>query len=277
MKPFGYYEGDRSEYLALYALSTIGLVTPVPRQSDQFLCDMIVHLIERIDGRGGGSIVPTGISFGIQIKSDTKPIVVSGAENLRCLYSSHLPFFIGVVDKKKQHISLFHTIGRLVSAVEAPEKELQLIPGSNEETDFDSPVLRVGLGNPVASFFLSDLELKREDRERFYSVMRLWTLTDMQNLAWKTNCIPMVMFPQDHKTNEICRVDGMEAYWAGKPVHTPRALLGSNIVLMGLKGHLQELLRSSSLSNDKTKAVDRVLARLSELDKAISKCVERFP
>lgn len=40
---FSFREGDRSEYLAQYLLSGLGLVTPVPRQEDigfDFVCSI---------------------------------------------------------------------------------------------------------------------------------------------------------------------------------------------------------------------------------------------
>ena len=41
--PFGYLQGNRSEYLAIPALTKIGFVIPVPRQEDHFGVDFVVH------------------------------------------------------------------------------------------------------------------------------------------------------------------------------------------------------------------------------------------
>jgi len=35
--PFGFYQGNRSEYLAIPALSKLGFTIPIPRQEDQLV------------------------------------------------------------------------------------------------------------------------------------------------------------------------------------------------------------------------------------------------
>jgi hypothetical protein len=280
MKPYGFFEGDRSEYLAAFAFSTIGYVIPVPRQSDQFLCDFFVHLVKKIkdpDGKGVDLIIPTGLSFGVQIKSNTKPIIIDGADQLHCMHSSGLPFFVGIVDKKKQCISIYHTMRRLVAGFESPEKEIHFIPESDEEPILTEPALKIGLGKPIVSFTMSDLETKRANKDLFFDLMRIWTITEFQNLAWRLNQIPWVMFPQDYVTNELCKLDDMGIYWAGDQKHTPKALLGSNIILMGLQGHLEKVLRGSSPSAGAIKSVNNVLKKIKALDSALSKCTKHFP
>jgi len=68
--PYGFHEGNRSEHLAVYFLSKIGLVIPVPRQSDLFKVDFIVHLSRKKKR----NFVPTGRCFAIQIKSNHCPL-----------------------------------------------------------------------------------------------------------------------------------------------------------------------------------------------------------
>jgi hypothetical protein len=69
--PFGYSLGNRSEYLAIPALTKLGFTVPVPRQEDHFGVDFIVHLAN-LEGR---TVHPTGKSFGIQIKSELLQIL----------------------------------------------------------------------------------------------------------------------------------------------------------------------------------------------------------
>src|ERR1044071_2192510 len=95
MKLASVHRGDRLEYLAEFALSTIGLTTPVPRQSDYFLVDCIVHPF-RDEAR---SLVLTGQAFGCQIKSNSDPIKIERPENLGSFFFSSLPFFICLIER----------------------------------------------------------------------------------------------------------------------------------------------------------------------------------
>lgn len=94
--PLGFYQGNRSEYLAIPALSKLGFVIPIPRQEDQFGVDFIVHLA-RLEAN---EFVPLGKCFGIQIKSSTEPLILDTEEKRKCLWDSSIPFFLGSTPKK---------------------------------------------------------------------------------------------------------------------------------------------------------------------------------
>jgi hypothetical protein len=73
MKGFGWNEGDRSEYLALFAFSTIAYCSPVPRQQDKFGVDFFAHLARwwaRESGPGpillNWAVPPTSGSLGVR-------------------------------------------------------------------------------------------------------------------------------------------------------------------------------------------------------------------
>lgn len=59
----GLHEGDRSEYLATFMLSSVAAVTPIPRQEDYGL-DLICSLTRR---EANSLFVEQG--FGVQVKS----------------------------------------------------------------------------------------------------------------------------------------------------------------------------------------------------------------
>jgi hypothetical protein len=101
--PFGFYQGNRSEYLAIPALSKLGFTIPVPRQEDHFGVDFIVHLADMIDN----TFTPTGKSFGIQIKSDKEPLTFDKQADINCLYGSSLPFFLGVVSRESLNLTIY--------------------------------------------------------------------------------------------------------------------------------------------------------------------------
>lgn len=108
--PFGFYQGNRSEYLAIPALSKLGFTVPIPRQEDHFGVDFIVHLAKMVDN----TVTPTGKSFGIQIKSDKKPLIFEKQDDIECLYSSSLPFFLGIVSRKNLTLTVHNTLNRLI-------------------------------------------------------------------------------------------------------------------------------------------------------------------
>jgi len=63
-------QGDRSEYLAVYMLSALGLVTQVPRQEDIGI-DLICNLAEQESG-----IVGFRHHFAVSVKSASTPRAV---------------------------------------------------------------------------------------------------------------------------------------------------------------------------------------------------------
>jgi hypothetical protein len=105
-------EGNRSEILADYLLSSIGITTPVRRQDDHgfdFYCQIA-------DNESG--YLTFGYPFMIQIKSKaTNNCIVYGekedwkSENISWLFKNEIPFLIGIVDKRKFSIELFDTSG----------------------------------------------------------------------------------------------------------------------------------------------------------------------
>lgn len=95
MKITNYHEGDRSEYLAEYALSTIGHCIKVPRQDDHFGTDFIVHLFTP-DSLKTNTLKPSGVIFifAIQIKSNLDPIVIKENDMDSWFKTFMMPFLI---------------------------------------------------------------------------------------------------------------------------------------------------------------------------------------
>ena len=100
-------EGDRSEYLSLYLLSSMGVAVSVPRQEDigaDFHC-----VLARIDGKRLTFKEP----FLVQIKSSSaKSDIRYGGpddkgrwkrEEVDWLFSQELPLLIGIADKASPH------------------------------------------------------------------------------------------------------------------------------------------------------------------------------
>jgi hypothetical protein len=107
-----YREGDRSEYLAVYLLSALGLVTQVPRQEDIGF-DLVCSVADQETGR-----LTFNHQFLVSLKSRSSPNIVlkpdKGNErnsiHIQWLYRLELPFFLGVVDKKQNELALYSTL-----------------------------------------------------------------------------------------------------------------------------------------------------------------------
>ena len=108
LKPQGFHEGDRSEYLGQFALSTVGHWVPVPRQADHFGVDLYLQLFDE-DGR---NLRTTGMGCAFQLKSTNDDIHVDSTEKVMALQGLAYPLFIGVIDKSSGTITIFSTILR---------------------------------------------------------------------------------------------------------------------------------------------------------------------
>lgn len=125
MKVAGFHEGDRSEFLADFVLSTVGLTIPVRRQSDYCLVDFIVHPFTE----QGRNLEMTGLACNFQIKSNNDPITVKGKERRRCFFHTMLPFFIGVVTRADKTLFVYTTVHRLLLVLKGKETDLRLVHG----------------------------------------------------------------------------------------------------------------------------------------------------
>ncbi len=170
-----FHEGTRSEYLAVYFLSKIGLVVPVPRQSDYFGVDFIVHLIEERQG----NFIPTGKSFAVQVKSNNQPILYTG-DQLSCLWAMGLPFFIAVVSRNGLELSIYPTLARLnFKWMIGENQEFSLHPRGTVD-DLHAQQWEdciVCTGPEAAKLKAEDLDNPTTEsnvRETFYKVMRAW-------------------------------------------------------------------------------------------------------
>lgn len=131
LRTYNFREGDRSEYLANYLLSGLGLVTPVPRQEDIGF-DFYCQLADQETGN-----LSFGFPFILQVKSDSVNKITYGetdpnkwkAENINWLFRLELPLFIGIVDKKGMKLSFYNTSPLNFIFFENPNPTmLELIP-----------------------------------------------------------------------------------------------------------------------------------------------------
>lgn len=220
-----YHQGDRSEYLVQYALSSIAAVVPVIRQEDygvDFFCNLTTQ--------NGHSLV-IGPAFGLQAKSTSEREVTYGVvrqgkkkndpkpEEIDWLYSQDNPLFFTSVDKDNLVLKIYST-SRIWRPYwrEGPPKKTTLVFDLNQsdgepdsqpyasvrDTD-NMPTTTVPLGEPV---ILIDLKGKdSEDRkvcEDLRACMQYWIDLERKNitnnklgipcfyesLKWTTNAKP---------------------------------------------------------------------------------------
>ena len=111
VRSYSFREGDRSEYLAQFLLSALGLCTFIPRQEDigfDFSCSIA-------DQEAG--ILTFGYPYLISVKSRSTPsinieptktaIEADDARHVAWLFRQDQPVFLGVVDKDAISLRIF--------------------------------------------------------------------------------------------------------------------------------------------------------------------------
>lgn len=252
--PYGYHEGNRSEYLAEYFLSKIGLVIPVPRQADLFKVDFIVHLCRK----KGRNFVPTGRCFAVQIKSDHRPLKIE-SRNLDRFWKSGFPYFIGVVSKTGFKFSVYATLPRLVFMwMVGRNQEFRLKLGGtvedshkhNWEDQADKDVKEVWTGPPILELDAGELEgnkTRKASREMFLSVMESWVDFEASSLAWKNRSIPVVEMPRAFDTNEPASRDGFMVRAVANPNSFPAICQAIHAPLFSLGFYLHDLVHRAAI------------------------------
>ncbi len=111
-------QGDRSEYLAIYMLSALGLVTQVPRQEDIGF-DLICNIS---DQEGGLLSFQNHYAVSVKSTADDSRIVLEPPaskkklddpnyeDHFKWLFNLELPLMLGLIDKKLQKLSLYSTL-----------------------------------------------------------------------------------------------------------------------------------------------------------------------
>lgn len=208
--------GDRSEYLATYALSRFAFVNPIPRQEDFGVGDSLCVL-----AKATGKFVYPESAFYVQIKANQKSFPLR-QEALRWI-SHHMdhPLFICVADKKSGRIKIFSCARIWLALFPDPAaKRLSVRYGGSTSYPQASDSGRLVLGPPVIDMKVEDIE---RDPDAAYTVMRDWIALDVRNIArrrigriavacavnWKTNepLAPALLrdlyfYDTDHKPGE---------------------------------------------------------------------------
>jgi hypothetical protein len=188
---FSFRQGDRSEYLALYALSRVAFVTPVPRQEDVGVVDFRC-VLARHEGRRD---IPKG-TFNVQVKSRGSTLGLNEGEIRWLSTNMDSPLFMCVVDKKNMTIALYscqHVWSALFYRMHP--RAIRLLPkktGPNGvryvhyPLDIGDPVVDmdgefdVFLGQPVIEMSVDDFETRADD---VCGILDAWIKLDRFNVA----------------------------------------------------------------------------------------------
>jgi hypothetical protein len=156
---FDFRQGNRSEYLALYILSALGIAVYVQRTEDigvDFYCSLAKRKGRRMTFHS---------PFLVQVKSTHGKICYGGPdkknkkwkkEQIDWLFTQELPFFIAVVDKKALKLELYSTsnmwaahykdgyVGEVVFVLNQPKGKDEVFVPENSVPVQDWPE---GIGN----------------------------------------------------------------------------------------------------------------------------------
>lgn len=137
VRHYSFRQGDRSEYLAQYLLSELGICAPIPRQEDvgfDFHCSIFQQ--ER-------DLLSNSHQFLIQVKSSMDAIEYGGAfrssgkwkkYDILWLKELSIPLLIGIIDKKEETLQIFSTSAvQMVFLKCGNPQRIQLVPRFFEE------------------------------------------------------------------------------------------------------------------------------------------------
>ncbi len=252
--PLGFYQGNRSEYLAIPALSKLGFTIPVPRQEDHFGVDFIVHLATIEDK----TVSPLGKSFSIQIKSNEDPLAFNNQVNRECLSNMTIPFFLGVVSRETLTLTIYSTLGRVCFFwKEGTDKDFEIIikdtGNSIEMPDYNEG--KVWTGKPILKISIEDPATPEErikEIQNLQETINDWIQLENDALSLKEQNVPILWFPTKYETNKPFEYGIPLVYSAfANPRTLPNICIASQKTLTSLSFYLKDILQPGRTSLSK--------------------------
>jgi hypothetical protein len=279
-------KGNRSEYLALYILSALGIVVKVPREEDigaDFYCSLT-----KIEGNRMSFYAP----FLVQVKSESEKEVIYGGpdkkgrwkkEEIEWLFSQELPLLIGLVDKEKLTLGLYSTsnmwsarylggnTGQVVLQPNIPDKQGEAVPMPKpyemEEwtTDIgDRKKWEVPLGPPVVFISIDELE-NEETMEHYRQILQIPLHLEQQNISYRRLRVHFSAWPFKVETNKPSTVYGVNYAFNPTPgVNTDGQLKSLAPIIATLAFNYKSQKRYTEL--EKLKKVVQLLPAGQEVD-----------
>ena len=221
--PYSFRQGNRSEYLAQFILTALGVSTPVLRQEDIGV-DFHCALAQR-----QGNILTFGSPYLVQIKSASESYIAYGGVSkkgdwkkkaIEWLFSQELPLLIGSIDKQNLSLDLFSTssiwikmhellnAGELRLMPNIPDNKDEEVAGANPQKDpklngiGDGNYWNVYLGPPVVSISIHEVE-DDEKIEKYKGILARVLEVDQANITYRRLRIPYSQWLLNIPTNEL--------------------------------------------------------------------------
>ena len=205
---YDFRSGDRSEYMAVFGLSRIAFVTPVPRQEDFGVVDLRCVLARE----EGGNCYPTS-AFNMQVKSNKDGLSFDKGQVSWISTNMDCPLFLCISDKGATNLTIY-SCSRLWLALffrMSPSRiKLRLndhgpvgmhyIQKQSAPQDTEGE-FEVFLGPPILDIDVNDLE---RNPSMAFDVLNAWIKLDIGNIArmrlgrcavysfreWEPNVVP---------------------------------------------------------------------------------------
>jgi len=219
---FNYRQGDRSEYLAQYIISALGICIPVPRQEDigfDFYCSI---------SENESGLLTFSHPFILQIKSSFEDLGIGGIDKnnnwrqyeIEWLKKQSTPFLIGIVEKEIATISIYSSSSinfcfqnnlfpELIllklrkeilgekNSVHKPKVE----NSSNNIKGSDNLIHTVDLGPPVLELNIQnikDSDFLRNSKKLLRACVQIENI----NITFRNILIPHFLWAKDIRTNK---------------------------------------------------------------------------
>lgn len=210
-RAFGFRAGDRSEYLATYALSRFAFVNPIARQEDYGVLDLFCIL-----SRQQGKCDYPESGFFVQVKSEHADWVLDADAVTWISHHMDHPLFLCICEKEEQRLTLYscarlwillflrHDVDKVTLRLgeDGPSEDYYAVEGMLPGTDppRKPQAATVYLGKPILCQTLGQFE---SDPSIARDVLGAWIRLDADNIARRRLGRVAVRFFRDWETNVV--------------------------------------------------------------------------
>jgi hypothetical protein len=256
-------QGDWKELLVESCLAAIAFTTRVPRQEDvghDFFCT----LCEPKD-----RMLWAGLSFTVQAKSDTKPLVFEKPYEVKWITELENPFLIAVANREDLRVDIYSTWFRLNGILRKKARRIELQPGAptrdaNPWTAEDRSKQVIALGKPIVSATIGEFLDKPAD---IGNVLKQWVTLDRQNIVRREIGLYYVTGPhpneESYQTNEALTRNTPIMRWVySHPENLEKCKLNFGLSATALRlavGRKYETSMNNEAVAKKVQALDAIL------------------
>jgi hypothetical protein len=239
MLGYSFRQGDRSEYLALYFLSALGVAVHVPRPEDigaDFQCAL---------ARRDGDALTFKAPFLVQTKSSAPNLNINygrydnqkhlwPVHQLNWLWSQEIPLLVGIVNKGASTFALYSTspMWRVRYSHAGNPGEVVLrpnTPAQGTDIGFPDPVPQpqwppgtgdgqrwfVDLGPPLISITATEAE-NPDIIARSRQILDWALFVEQQNITYRRLNIPYFSWPLKIQTNDVATIGPVGVFIAAQ-------------------------------------------------------------